>query len=155
MINNFAAFDVAHCCPLQSCTAWTWRANTAYLKMMAEKSRWCLWGALSVQSTGFRSLSPHSLIKVGSYDVTSFVKNSFLCPALNLVSFFFPPGAVILLGRTNMFRFNHPKEAAKLREKRKVIFGGHGGQPALCQLSTVGTPIEQLQKSFTLKLCWC
>lgn len=30
-------------------------------------------------------------------------------------------GAVILLGRTNMFRFNHPKEAANLREKRKVI----------------------------------
>uniref|UniRef100_A0A8B9HU51 Kinesin family member 16B n=1 Tax=Astyanax mexicanus TaxID=7994 RepID=A0A8B9HU51_ASTMX len=30
-------------------------------------------------------------------------------------------GAVILLGRTNMFRFNHPKEAAKLREKRKVL----------------------------------
>uniref|UniRef100_A0A8C5BV82 Kinesin family member 16B n=1 Tax=Gadus morhua TaxID=8049 RepID=A0A8C5BV82_GADMO len=28
-------------------------------------------------------------------------------------------GAVILLGRTNMFRFNNPKEAAKLREKRK------------------------------------
>ncbi|XP_039594016.1 kinesin-like protein KIF16B isoform X2 [Polypterus senegalus] len=28
-------------------------------------------------------------------------------------------GAVLLLGRTNMFRFNHPKEAAKLREKRK------------------------------------
>ncbi|KAF7659024.1 hypothetical protein LDENG_00003590, partial [Lucifuga dentata] len=28
-------------------------------------------------------------------------------------------GAVILLGRTNMFRFNHPTEAAKLREKRK------------------------------------
>ncbi|XP_031418441.1 kinesin-like protein KIF16B isoform X3 [Clupea harengus] len=28
-------------------------------------------------------------------------------------------GAVILFGRTNMFRFNHPKEAAKLREKRK------------------------------------
>ena len=27
---------------------------------------------------------------------------------------------MILLGRTNMFRFNHPKEAAKLREKRKV-----------------------------------
>ncbi|KAK4824263.1 hypothetical protein QYF61_012529 [Mycteria americana] len=32
---------------------------------------------------------------------------------------FFSSGAVILLGRTNMFRFNHPKEAAKLREKRK------------------------------------
>ncbi|XP_072565606.1 kinesin-like protein KIF16B isoform X4 [Paramormyrops kingsleyae] len=28
-------------------------------------------------------------------------------------------GAVILLGRTNMFRFNHPTEAAELREKRK------------------------------------
>uniref|UniRef100_A0A8C9VP02 Kinesin-like protein n=1 Tax=Scleropages formosus TaxID=113540 RepID=A0A8C9VP02_SCLFO len=28
-------------------------------------------------------------------------------------------GAVILLGRMNMFRFNHPKEAAKMREKRK------------------------------------
>lgn len=34
--------------------------------------------------------------------------------------FFMFLGAVILLGRTNMFRFNHPKEAAKLREKRKV-----------------------------------
>ncbi|XP_077460610.1 kinesin-like protein KIF16B [Stigmatopora argus] len=28
-------------------------------------------------------------------------------------------GAVLLLGRSNTFRFNHPKEAAKLREKRK------------------------------------
>uniref|UniRef100_A0A8C4WZS4 Kinesin family member 16Ba n=1 Tax=Eptatretus burgeri TaxID=7764 RepID=A0A8C4WZS4_EPTBU len=28
-------------------------------------------------------------------------------------------GAVILLGRTTMFRFNNPKEAAQLREKRK------------------------------------
>ena len=26
-------------------------------------------------------------------------------------------GAVILLGKTNMFRFNHPGEAAKLRQK--------------------------------------
>jgi len=26
-------------------------------------------------------------------------------------------GAVILLGKTNMFRFNHPAEAAKLRQK--------------------------------------
>lgn len=37
-----------------------------------------------------------------------------------VVCVFFSSGAVILLGRTNMFRFNHPKEAAKLREKRKV-----------------------------------
>ncbi|KAG7462869.1 hypothetical protein MATL_G00189270 [Megalops atlanticus] len=28
-------------------------------------------------------------------------------------------GAIILIGRSNMFRFNHPKEAAELREKRK------------------------------------
>ncbi|XP_066279376.1 kinesin-like protein KIF16B isoform X2 [Branchiostoma lanceolatum] len=30
-------------------------------------------------------------------------------------------GAVILLGRTNMFRFNHPAEAAKLRAERKSL----------------------------------
>lgn len=41
-------------------------------------------------------------------------------------------GAVILLGRTNMFRFNHPKEAAKLREKRKVSgVRSLGADPAL------------------------
>ena len=26
-------------------------------------------------------------------------------------------GAVVLLGKTNMFRFNHPAEAAKLKQK--------------------------------------
>ena len=31
-------------------------------------------------------------------------------------------GDVILLGKTNMFRFNNPSEAAKLRIKRKVSF---------------------------------
>ncbi|XP_072171321.1 uncharacterized protein [Diadema setosum] len=30
-------------------------------------------------------------------------------------------GAVIMLGRTNMFRFNHPAEAARLRERRASI----------------------------------
>ncbi|RMC07875.1 hypothetical protein DUI87_15345 [Hirundo rustica rustica] len=35
---------------------------------------------------------------------------------------FFSSGAVILLGRTNMFRFNHPKEAAKLRRKGRLEF---------------------------------
>ena len=34
---------------------------------------------------------------------------------LSLVS-----GAVIQLGRGTMFRFNHPKETAQLREQRKV-----------------------------------
>lgn len=29
-------------------------------------------------------------------------------------------GDVILLGKTNMLRFNHPQEAAKLRKKRYV-----------------------------------
>ena len=32
----------------------------------------------------------------------------------------FSAGDVILLGTTNVFRFNHPREAAELREKRKV-----------------------------------
>ena len=34
-------------------------------------------------------------------------------------------GDVILLGKTNMLRFNHPQEAAKLRKKRYVscIYG--------------------------------
>uniref|UniRef100_A0A8D0EG50 Kinesin family member 16B n=1 Tax=Strix occidentalis caurina TaxID=311401 RepID=A0A8D0EG50_STROC len=53
---------------------------------------------------------------------TFFLQLFFLltsCCLLNGVCFF-SSGAVILLGRTNMFRFNHPKEAAKLREKRKV-----------------------------------
>uniref|UniRef100_A0A8D0EJT2 Kinesin family member 16B n=1 Tax=Strix occidentalis caurina TaxID=311401 RepID=A0A8D0EJT2_STROC len=52
---------------------------------------------------------------------TFFLQLFFLltsCCLLNGVCFF-SSGAVILLGRTNMFRFNHPKEAAKLREKRK------------------------------------
>ena len=29
-------------------------------------------------------------------------------------------GDVVILGRTNLFRFNHPAEAQELREKRKV-----------------------------------
>ncbi|XP_023931698.1 kinesin-like protein KIF16B [Lingula anatina] len=41
-------------------------------------------------------------------------------------------GAVILLGKTNMFRFNHPKEAARLRQERKLLSpdlkGGLGKQ---------------------------
>lgn len=32
----------------------------------------------------------------------------------------FNTGDVILLGKTNMLRFNHPQEAAKLRKKRYV-----------------------------------
>ncbi|XP_068088553.1 kinesin-like protein KIF16B isoform X3 [Hyperolius riggenbachi] len=42
-----------------------------------------------------------------------------LCESLFMTCGNRKKGAVILLGRTNMFRFNHPKEAAKLREKRK------------------------------------
>ncbi|XP_068506858.1 kinesin-like protein KIF16B isoform X1 [Syngnathus scovelli] len=45
-------------------------------------------------------------------------------------------GAVVLLGRTNMFRFNHPKEAAKLREKRKSGLS-----------STLGLSASDLSKS--------
>ena len=31
-------------------------------------------------------------------------------------------GDVLLLGKTNTFRYNHPGEAAKLRKKRMVSF---------------------------------
>ena len=33
----------------------------------------------------------------------------------------FIPGAVILLGRTNMFRFNNPAEAAKMKKELKKV----------------------------------
>lgn len=36
------------------------------------------------------------------------------------MTFVISEGDVILLGTTNFFRFNHPREAAELREKRKV-----------------------------------
>ncbi|MFT7807060.1 uncharacterized protein LOC108933606 [Arapaima gigas] len=45
-------------------------------------------------------------------------------------------GAVILLGRMNMFRFNNPKEAAKLREKRKRA-----------SLSTLSSSMTDVSKS--------
>lgn len=51
-------------------------------------------------------------------------------------------GAVILLGRTNMFRFNHPKEAAKLREKRKVRLGGW---PRFGEGILLGLPLHLLR----------
>ena len=34
-------------------------------------------------------------------------------------------GAVILLGRTNMFRFNNPVEAAKMKKELKKVFLFH------------------------------
>lgn len=65
-----------------------------------------------------------------------------LGPTLSLA--LLPPGAVILLGRTNMFRFNHPKEAARLREKRKVrlLFRSQtesGGPDGVCVLLRAGS----------------
>ena len=39
---------------------------------------------------------------------------------LFIVSVSVSTGDVILLGKTNMLRFNHPQEAAKLRKKRYV-----------------------------------
>lgn len=145
--NTDAGVDTARCCPLQSCTAWTWRANTACSRTTGAKSRWCLWGALSVRSTGFRSRSRRSSTKVGGRDVTpcrrTLPASDTLARPLSLSSF--PPGAVILLGRTNMFRFNHPKEAAKLREKRKVNFGRSQGHDLL--------RVPERRHSLTLSLC--
>ena len=40
--------------------------------------------------------------------------------SLILECFFLLLGAVIMLGRNNMFRFNHPAEAQKLKQMRKV-----------------------------------
>ncbi|XP_051560897.1 kinesin-like protein KIF16B [Myxocyprinus asiaticus] len=66
--------------------------------------------------------SEHCLIENQNGTVTLIPLNDSQC-SVNGVQITEPcqlnQGAVILLGRTNMFRFNHPKEAAKLREKRK------------------------------------
>uniref|UniRef100_A0A8C2KCX0 Kinesin-like protein KIF16B n=1 Tax=Cyprinus carpio TaxID=7962 RepID=A0A8C2KCX0_CYPCA len=66
--------------------------------------------------------SEHCLIENQNGTVTLIPLNDAQC-SVNGVQITEPcplnQGAVILLGRTNMFRFNHPKEAAKLREKRK------------------------------------
>ncbi|KAK9981450.1 hypothetical protein ABG768_000981 [Culter alburnus] len=66
--------------------------------------------------------SEHCLIENRNGTVTLIPLNDAQC-SVNGVQIIEPcqlnQGAVILLGRTNMFRFNHPKEAAKLREKRK------------------------------------
>ncbi|XP_067297024.1 kinesin-like protein KIF16B isoform X4 [Pseudorasbora parva] len=66
--------------------------------------------------------SEHCLIENRNGTVTLIPLNNAQC-SVNGVQIIEPcqlnQGAVILLGRTNMFRFNHPKEAAKLREKRK------------------------------------
>ncbi|XP_048052175.1 kinesin-like protein KIF16B isoform X4 [Megalobrama amblycephala] len=66
--------------------------------------------------------SEHCLIENRNGTVTLIPLNDAQC-SVNGIQITEPcqlnQGAVILLGRTNMFRFNHPKEAAKLREKRK------------------------------------
>lgn len=119
---------------LQSCTVWTWRANTACLRTRTAKWLWFRSAALSVQWTESRWRSRRSSTRVRRHKphqpllfscVT--VKVSLIIVVFRVVCSVFTscrlccgPGAVILLGRTNMFRFNHPKEAAKLREKRKV-----------------------------------
>uniref|UniRef100_A0A672I6G0 Kinesin-like protein KIF16B n=1 Tax=Salarias fasciatus TaxID=181472 RepID=A0A672I6G0_SALFA len=54
-------------------------------------------------------------------------------------------GAVILLGRTNMFRFNHPKEAARLREKRKVRLIPQSGT---CDVCVVLMDVGDIKRGF-------
>ncbi len=51
------------------------------------------------------------------------------------------PGAVILLGKTNMFRFNHPAQAAKLRKELK------DSNVNLTRLSSLGQSMSDLQRS--------
>ena len=50
-------------------------------------------------------------------------------------------GAVILLGKTNMFRFNHPAQAAKLRQELK------GSSVNLTRLSSLGQSVSDLARS--------
>ncbi|XP_065060807.1 kinesin-like protein KIF16B isoform X2 [Rhopilema esculentum] len=52
-------------------------------------------------------------------------------------------GDVVILGRTNLFRFNHPAEAQELREKRKS-FGG--GLPNISMAAKFGSEQDLLQK---------
>lgn len=43
------------------------------------------------------------------------------CAVLNIINMLLSPGMVITLGGGRRFRFNHPAEAAVLRERRRVI----------------------------------
>jgi len=52
-------------------------------------------------------------------------------------------GDVVILGRTNLFRFNHPAEAQELREKRKS-FGD--GLPNISMAAKFGSEQDLLQK---------
>ncbi|KAF4075410.1 hypothetical protein AMELA_G00234120 [Ameiurus melas] len=53
-----------------------------------------------------------------------------------------PRGAVILLGRTNMFRFNHPKEAAKLQRSAQ-----HAESP----MTDLSSPVKTCLRSCVLQ----
>ena len=49
-------------------------------------------------------------------------KDRIVSPIHNLmIDSYNLPGAVILLGRTNMFRFNNPAEAAKMKKELKKV----------------------------------
>ncbi|XP_023686832.1 kinesin-like protein KIF16B isoform X2 [Paramormyrops kingsleyae] len=63
-------------------------------------------------------------------------------------------GAVILLGKTNMFRFNHPKEAANLREKRKsgLLSSFSVSNENLSMLYNSGLEFERQQREELQKL---
>ncbi|XP_078674313.1 kinesin-like protein KIF16B isoform X2 [Branchiostoma floridae x Branchiostoma belcheri] len=68
--------------------------------------------------------SSHCEIENSNGKVTLLPNNNALCSVNgDIVNQPTPlnQGAVILLGRTNMFRFNHPAEAAKLRAERKSL----------------------------------
>ncbi|XP_031569292.1 kinesin-like protein KIF16B isoform X2 [Actinia tenebrosa] len=58
-------------------------------------------------------------VMLNPLDSMCFINNSRVSKPTRLFQ-----GDVIILGQTNVFRFNHPREAAQLREKRKSSISG-------------------------------
>lgn len=55
-----------------------------------------------------------------SQDISGVSDQSVISWNNKVVLIYVSTGDVIVLGASNVFRFNHPREAAELREKRKV-----------------------------------
>ena len=70
----------------------------------------------------------HDLIKAHAMRWTTFVRQHatmhLICEVTDNLQYILI-GAVILLGRTNMFRFNNPVEAAKMKKELKKVILFH------------------------------
>ncbi|KAK3093196.1 hypothetical protein FSP39_012500 [Pinctada imbricata] len=74
--------------------------------------------------SGLDTEEEHCVIEYSNGEVTLYPIQSSLC-VINGATVIHPTkltqGAVILLGKTNMFRFNHPAEAAKMKQEMKHL----------------------------------